>query len=49
MGGISAAVGPAIEWLRRFGFDVVLVESVGVGQDQVAIRDVVDTLLLLVR
>ena len=47
-GGISAAVGPAIEWLRRFGFDVVLVETVGIGQDQVAVRDVVDTLVLLV-
>ena len=30
------------------GFDVVLVETVGVGQDQVAAREVVDTLVLLV-
>src|SRR5262249_20324528 len=47
-GGISSAVGPAIGWLMAFGFDVVIVESVGVGQDQVAIRSVVDTLVLLV-
>jgi LAO/AO transport system kinase len=47
-GGISAAVGPAIDWLRQFGFDVVLVETVGVGQDQIAVRTVVDTLVLLV-
>jgi LAO/AO transport system kinase len=47
-GGISAAVGPAVGWLASFGFDVVLVETVGVGQDQVAVRGVVDTLLLLV-
>jgi LAO/AO transport system kinase len=47
-GGISASIGPAIRWLDAFGFDVVLIETVGVGQDQVAVRDVVDTLLLLV-
>ena len=47
-GGISAAVGPAIPWLAAFGFDVVLVETVGVGQDQLAVRDVVDTLVLVV-
>jgi len=47
-GGISAATGAARDWLLAFGFDVVLVETVGVGQDQIAVRDVVDTLVLLV-
>lgn len=47
-GGISDAVGPSIDWLTAFGFDVVLVETVGVGQDQVGARKVVDTLVLLV-
>jgi LAO/AO transport system kinase len=47
-GGISAAVGPAIPWLAAAGFDVVLVETVGVGQDQTAVRQVVDRLVLLV-
>ncbi|MBX3414979.1 MAG: hypothetical protein KF708_20005 [Pirellulales bacterium] len=47
-GGISAAVEPALPWLAAFGFDCVLVETVGVGQDQVAARSVVDTLVLLV-
>ncbi len=47
-GGLSAAVGPARDWLLDYGFDVVLVESVGIGQDQVAIREVVDVLVLLV-
>jgi LAO/AO transport system kinase len=47
-GGISAAVPAVLPWLHAFGFDVVLVETVGIGQDQVAIRDVVDTLVLLV-
>lgn len=47
-GGISQAVVPSIAWLKNFGFDVVLVETVGVGQDQVAVREAVDTLVLLV-
>ena len=47
-GGISAAVGPMIPWLAAFGFDVIVVETVGIGQDQVAAREVVDTLVLLV-
>jgi len=47
-GGVSRAVQPAIEWLKAFGFDVVLVETVGVGQDQIGVRDAVETLVLLV-
>jgi LAO/AO transport system kinase len=47
-GGVSAAIGPSIDWLMAFGFEVVLVETVGVGQDQLAVRDRVQTLVLLV-
>ena len=47
-GGVSSAVGPAIEWLKAFGFDVIIVETVGVGQDQIGVRQFVDTLVLLV-
>lgn len=47
-GGLSLAVAPSLPWLAAFGFDVVLVETVGVGQDQVAVRDVVETLVLIV-
>jgi len=47
-GGISAAVEGATAWLDAFGFHVVLVETVGVGQDQLAVRQFVDTLVLLV-
>lgn len=47
-GGVSAAVGPAIEWLKAFGFNVIIVETVGVGQDQIGVRQFVDTLVLLV-
>lgn len=48
LGGLSDATGPAAAWLKAFGFDTVLVETVGVGQDQVGVRRVVDTLVLLV-
>jgi LAO/AO transport system kinase len=47
-GGIAACTGAAIPWLKAFGFDVILVETVGIGQDQVAVREVVDTLVLVV-
>jgi LAO/AO transport system kinase len=47
-GGISPAVTRGIDWLVAFGFDVIVVETVGVGQDQVGIRAAVDTLVLLV-
>ena len=47
-GGISACTAEAVDWLAAFGFDVVLVETVGIGQDQVAVADVVDTLVLIV-
>ncbi len=48
LGGIAAQTGEAVRWLKAFGFDVVLVETVGVGQDQVAVSEIVDTLVLLV-
>lgn len=47
-GGVSAAIGPAIEWLKAFGFDVIIVETVGVGQDQISVRRFVNALALLV-
>lgn len=47
-GGISAAVGKILPWLRAFGFDVILIETVGVGQDQVAARPLVDVLTLVI-
>ena len=34
--------------MQAFGFDVILIETVGVGQDQIAVRELVDTLVLLV-
>jgi LAO/AO transport system kinase len=47
-GGISDRTGELLHWLQAFGFDVILVETVGIGQDQVAVRSLVQTLVLLV-
>lgn len=47
MGGLALAVSSAIHLLDAFGFDLILIETVGVGQDEVDIADIADTTLLL--
>ena len=47
LGGLSIAVGAATHILDAFGFDVICIETVGVGQDEVDIADVADTVVLL--
>ena len=47
-GGLSLAAADAIWVLRSFGFDEVLVETVGVGQSELALRSVVDTTVVVV-
>jgi len=47
LGGVSAATDPAIRLLDAAGFDVILVETVGAGQDDVAVADVADLTLLV--
>lgn len=47
MGGLSIAVGGSIHLLDAFGFDVICIETVGVGQDEVDVAEVADTVLLL--
>lgn len=47
-GGVAECAAEAVAWLKAFGFDVVLVETVGVGQDQFAVRSAVDVLMLVV-
>lgn len=47
MGGLSLAVTGAVHLLDAFGFDVVLIETVGVGQDEVDIAETADTVLLV--
>jgi LAO/AO transport system kinase len=47
LGGVARATRESILVLEAAGFDVVLVETVGVGQNEVAVADMVDTFLLL--
>lgn len=47
MGGLSTAVGAASHLLDAFGFDIIVIETVGVGQDEVDIAELADTTMLL--
>ena len=47
LGGVARATAQAITILEAAGFDVVLVETVGVGQSEVTVAGMVDTFLLL--
>lgn len=47
LGGLSAATPQAVRVLEGAGFDVILVETVGVGQAEVEIASLADTTLVL--
>jgi LAO/AO transport system kinase len=47
LGGVARATRETILLMEAAGFDVVLVETVGVGQSEVAVAAMVDTFLLL--
>lgn len=47
LGGVARATRETIVLMEAAGFDVVLVETVGVGQSEVAVAAMVDTFLLL--
>lgn len=47
LGGVARATREAIVVVEAAGFDVVLVETVGVGQSETAVAGMVDTFLLL--
>jgi LAO/AO transport system kinase len=47
LGGLSMATGDAIKILDAFGKDFILIETVGVGQDEVDIAKTADTTLLV--
>ena len=48
LGGVTARCWESMEILEAASFDVVLVETVGVGQSEVAARDMTDLFVLLV-
>ncbi|MFB9907069.1 methylmalonyl Co-A mutase-associated GTPase MeaB [Allokutzneria oryzae] len=47
LGGVAKATRETIVVMEAAGYDVVLVETVGVGQSEVTVADMVDTFLLL--
>ena len=47
LGGVTRATREAIVVVEAAGFDVVLVETVGVGQSEVAVAEMVDTFLVM--
>ncbi len=47
LGGVAKATRETIVVMEAAGYDVVLVETVGVGQSETAVADMVDTFLLL--
>jgi LAO/AO transport system kinase len=48
LGGVAPRTAEALLLCEAAGFDVVLIETVGVGQGEVAVADLVDTFVLLV-
>jgi 2-methylcitrate dehydratase len=48
-GAVAERLGPLIHLCEAFGFDVVLVETVGAGQGDTAVRALVDVLVLLLQ
>ena len=47
LGGVARATRESVLVLEAAGYDVVIVETVGVGQNEVAVAEMVDTFLLL--
>jgi len=47
LGGLSAAAADAVQVLEASGYDWILVETVGVGQDEVEVAAEVDTVVVL--
>lgn len=46
LGGLAGATGDAVALMDAFGFDVVIVETVGVGQSEIEIAELADTTLV---
>src|ERR1700761_6375142 len=47
LGGVAKATRETVVLLEAAGFDVILIETVGVGQSEVAVANMVDTFMLL--
>lgn len=49
LGGVAAGTRESILLCEAAGFDVILIETVGVGQSEIAVYDMVDLFLLLIQ
>ena len=47
LGGLSRAAGQVVQLLDAAGYDLVVVETVGVGQSELAVMEVADTVLVV--
>lgn len=47
LGGVTRSTSEAIQLCEAAGFDLILVETVGVGQNEVAVRSMVDVFVLM--
>jgi LAO/AO transport system kinase len=47
LGGLAAATADVVRVLDAFGRDIIIIETVGVGQDEIAIAGLADTTLLV--
>jgi LAO/AO transport system kinase len=47
LGGVTRSTNEAIEIVEAAGYDTVLVETVGVGQSEIAVEDMVDMMLMI--
>jgi LAO/AO transport system kinase len=46
LGGVAGATADAVTLMDAFGYDVVIVETVGVGQSEIEIAEIADTILV---
>ena len=46
LGGVAGATADAVTLMDAFGFDVIVVETVGVGQSEIEIAEIADTIVV---
>ena len=49
LGGLAGATGDAVAFMDAFGLDVVLIETVGVGQSEIEIAELADTTIVVLQ
>ena len=47
LGGLAAATADVVRIMDAFGRDIIIIETVGVGQDEISIADLADTTILV--